>query len=127
MAYTLRIPESSVYGKKKFVNKKGNTECVEFVQQVTGAPTTLAWRNGIKVKDASQGAIPRGLQLLRSTEMENTRPTLRGDMRLYIFHTTNKGLRCSISGTIRAKCRLERYTLIALKEQSEATMGTLSM
>ncbi len=53
MAYTLRIPESSVYGKKKFVNKKGNTECVEFIQQATGAPATLAWRKGIKVKDAS--------------------------------------------------------------------------
>ncbi len=60
MAYTLRIPESSVYGKKKFVNKKGNTECVEFIQQATGAPATLAWRKGIKVKDASHGAIPRG-------------------------------------------------------------------
>lgn len=60
MAYTLRIPESSVYGKKKFVNKKGNTECVEFVQQATGAPATLTWRKGIKVKGASVGAIPRG-------------------------------------------------------------------
>lgn len=60
MAYTLRVPKSSVYGKKKFVNKNGNTECVEFVQQATGAPSTLAWRKGVKVKGASHGAIARG-------------------------------------------------------------------
>lgn len=58
--FRLKIPESDVYGKGKFVNSKGNTECVEFIRQATGAPPTAAWRKGLKVSEAARGAIPRG-------------------------------------------------------------------
>jgi endonuclease I len=44
----------------KYKNAKGNTECVEFVRQATGAPQTKDWKKGIKVSDAKPGEIARG-------------------------------------------------------------------
>jgi hypothetical protein len=60
MPYRLRIAENDVFGKGKFKNAKGNTECVEFVRQTTGAPPTSTWKRGQKVADALIGSIPRG-------------------------------------------------------------------
>ena len=60
MPYKLFIAETDVFGKAKFANSKGNTECVEFVRQATGAPKTTDWRKGIRVSDAKSGEIPRG-------------------------------------------------------------------
>lgn len=60
MPYKLIIAETDVFGKAKFVNAKGNTECAEFVQQATGAPRTADWRKGLRVSDAKSGEIPRG-------------------------------------------------------------------
>jgi len=60
MAYTLRIPESATLGPKKFVNSHGRTECVEFVRQATGAPSTPAWQQGTRIKMAQPGSIKRG-------------------------------------------------------------------
>jgi hypothetical protein len=41
-----------------FVNDKGNHECVEFVRQSTGAPSSRSWRPGRQVKGAKD--IPLG-------------------------------------------------------------------
>lgn len=41
-----------------FVNQKLNHECVEFVRQTTGAPSTKNWRPGAKVRGTP--GIPRG-------------------------------------------------------------------
>jgi hypothetical protein len=60
MPYKLIIAEADVLGKAKFVNDKGNTECVEFVRQAAAAPKTTAWRKGVRVADAKAGDIPRG-------------------------------------------------------------------
>jgi hypothetical protein len=60
MPYKLIIAEADVLGKAKFVNDKGNTECVEFVRQAAAAPKTTAWRKGVRVADAKAGEIPRG-------------------------------------------------------------------
>jgi len=60
MTYKLNVGEDDVYGKGKYVNAKGNTECVVFVQQAAGAPPTASWRRGQRVEDALPGAIPRG-------------------------------------------------------------------
>jgi hypothetical protein len=60
MSFTLNVPEKDVLGKGKYKNPNGNTECAVFVQRATGAPNTALWRNGIKVKDAKAGDIPRG-------------------------------------------------------------------
>lgn len=60
MSYKLKVKESAVSGKKKYVNAKGNTECVVFVQQAAGAPVTTKWARGIQVKAASSTKIPRG-------------------------------------------------------------------
>jgi hypothetical protein len=60
VSYKLRVPEKDVFGKAKYVNAKGNAECVEFVRQATGAPQTLIWKMGKKVSDAKLGEIVRG-------------------------------------------------------------------
>jgi hypothetical protein len=60
MTYKLLIAEADVLGKAKFVNDKGNTECVEFVRQAAGAPKSTEWRKGVRVGQAKAGEIPRG-------------------------------------------------------------------
>jgi hypothetical protein len=44
-----------------YVNAKKNHECVEFVRQVTGAPSTKAWRPGIRIKGSL--GIPEGVAI----------------------------------------------------------------
>lgn len=60
MSYRLQISEQDVFGKGKFKDKKGNTECVEFIRQATGAPPTNMWQRGVKVGDMKPGQILRG-------------------------------------------------------------------
>jgi hypothetical protein len=60
MAYRLIIAEANVFGKGKSKNAHGNTECVEFIRQATGAPQTSNWKRGQKVADAKVGSIARG-------------------------------------------------------------------
>ena len=60
MPYKLNISEDDVFGKAKFTNSKGNTECVEFVRQATGAPQTTLWKKGIAIFSATQSSINRG-------------------------------------------------------------------
>ena len=60
MAYKLKLAENDVFGKAKFVNAKGNTECAEFVRQATNAPQTVSWKKGVHVIKAKPGSIPRG-------------------------------------------------------------------
>ncbi len=60
MLYFMKVSEGAVLGPKKYVNKLGNTECVEFVRQVTGAPNTMIWKRGASVKETAAGKILRG-------------------------------------------------------------------
>ncbi len=60
MPYRLKVSEGELFGKSKFVNSKGNTECVELVKQAAGAPQTALWKKGIHVMSSGFGAIPRG-------------------------------------------------------------------
>lgn len=60
MPYKLLVAEKDVFGRSKFANEQGNTECVEFVRQVTGAPQTSTWKQGKKVSTATTTEIPRG-------------------------------------------------------------------
>ena len=60
MSYKMKMNELEVLGKGKFVSAAGKTECAEFVRQVTGAPSTLAWIKGLHVAGAAVGAIERG-------------------------------------------------------------------
>jgi hypothetical protein len=60
MSYRLKVPEKEVFGKGKYVNDKGNCECVEFVRQATDAPGTPSWTMGTKIADAKPGEILRG-------------------------------------------------------------------
>ena len=60
MSYLLKIEESSVFGKKKFANAKGNTECVEFVRQATDVPESPKWIRGRLVRSFKPGELKRG-------------------------------------------------------------------
>ena len=60
MSNKLQVAEQDVFGKGKFTNAKGNTECAEFVRQATGAPQTTTWKQGKKVSGATATDIPRG-------------------------------------------------------------------
>jgi hypothetical protein len=60
MSYKLRVKEAETFGKSKYVNSAGKTECAEFVRQATGAPHTIAWKMGTKVSEAKPGEILRG-------------------------------------------------------------------
>lgn len=60
MSYKLKVPQTDVFGKGKYVNALGKTECVEFIRQTTGAPGTVAWKMGTKISDAKPGEILRG-------------------------------------------------------------------
>ena len=60
MTYLMSLSEKDVLGPKKYVNSKGNNECVEFVRQVTNAPHTTTWKRGSCVKDADIASITRG-------------------------------------------------------------------
>lgn len=54
MAYTCPHPE--LYDGKTI----GTGQCVAFVQQCAGAPTTGVWRQGLKIKGAMIGTISPG-------------------------------------------------------------------
>lgn len=60
MSYKMKLEESTVLGKDKYVNDKGNTECVVFVQQVTDAPGTDKWVRGRLVKALTSDEAERG-------------------------------------------------------------------
>lgn len=51
---------TSTFIDQAYKNAKGNTECAHFVQQVTGAPSTSAWKKGVQVKGAAAGTITPG-------------------------------------------------------------------
>lgn len=44
-----------------YVNEKGDHECVEFIRQTTGAPSTRNWRPGPKVRGRQD--IPKGVAI----------------------------------------------------------------
>jgi hypothetical protein len=61
MPHTLSTPES--YRGRSYSNSEGHTECVEFIQQTLGAPTTKAWGEGSKIRqlaDGEQDPISKG-------------------------------------------------------------------
>ncbi|MFO1253791.1 MAG: BPSL0067 family protein [Inhella sp.] len=60
MSYRLKLAEADVYGKGRFANAQGRTECVEFVRQAAGAAPTATWRAGLHVLTAQGNAIARG-------------------------------------------------------------------
>lgn len=87
MSYKLTIPEKDVFGKAKFVNDEGKTECVEFVRQATGAPETKQWKKGKKVADAVVGEIERGTAIATFDSKGNYPTDLLGKhAAIYLLH-----------------------------------------
>lgn len=92
MPYALKVDETSVYGKEKFANAKGNTECVEFVRQTTDAPETSKWVRGRLVKSFKAGELTKGTAI--ATFDDNGKyPTdgLGRHAAIYLSHD-NKGI-----------------------------------
>ena len=88
MSYRLKIPEQDVFGKGKFKNAAGHTECAEFVRQATGAPATVSWVRGVKVGDAKPGEIPRGTAIATFDEKKKYPKDSRGKhAAIYLTHT----------------------------------------
>jgi hypothetical protein len=88
MSYVMQIEESATAGKNKFVNAKGNTECVEFVRQVTDAPGSPKWVRGKLVKGIKAGELARGTAI--ATFDENGKyPTDSGGRHaaIYLSHS----------------------------------------
>lgn len=89
MSYQLQIGENEVFGKKKFVNAKGNTECVEFVRQATNAPQTTKWVRGRLVKSFSSGELPRGTAIATFDDNGNyPTDTLGRHAAIYLSHNS---------------------------------------
>ncbi|WP_227245139.1 BPSL0067 family protein [Paraburkholderia caribensis] len=45
------------YAGQRFLNDRGNAECVEFIRQALGAPQTMKWREGQKIVRLADGAL----------------------------------------------------------------------
>jgi hypothetical protein len=112
MRYKLQLDENDVLGQKQFANAAGNTECVEFVRQTTGAPHTILWVKGESVLYARFGSIPRGTAI--ATFDSNGRYPVDGKGKhaaVYLSHTSTsifvldqwKAQGCVRARTIRAK------------------------
>jgi hypothetical protein len=87
MSYRLQKAEQDVFGKNKFTNASGKTECVEFIRQATGAPATANWRKGVKIADSKPGQIQRGTAIA-TFDASGKYPTdgLGKHAAIYLFH-----------------------------------------
>ena len=88
MPYFIKVKESDVAGPKKYTNERGNTECVEFVRQVTLAPGTTLWKQGASIKTAAIGTISRGTAI--ATFDDNGKYPVDGKGKhaaIYLSHT----------------------------------------
>lgn len=90
MSYKLKVSESAVLGKGKYANAKGNTECVEFIQQAADAPATPQWKRGKKVSEAKAGEIARGTAIA-TFDSNGKYPTdgLGKHAAIYLSHDAN--------------------------------------
>ena len=88
MVYTMKVAEADVFGQNKYVNALGNTECVEFVRQVTNAPQTSAWRQGKKISEACSAGVVRGTAIA-TFDASGKYPTdnLGKHAAIYLSHT----------------------------------------
>lgn len=92
MPYTLQIDQNSVYGKGKFVNAKGHTECVEFVRQATSAPQTSKWVRGRLVKSLKPGELAPGTAIATFDDHGKYPTDNLGRHAAIYLGTTDKGI-----------------------------------
>ena len=91
MSYKLQVAEKDVFGKGKFSNAKGNTECAEFVRQATGAPQTTTWKQGKKVSEATATEIPRGTAIATfDTNQKYPTDSLGRHAAIYLDHNAQR-------------------------------------
>jgi hypothetical protein len=90
MAYKMRITESEAIGKSYLSPLTGETECVAFIQQTTGAPITKLWKKGSKIAGAISGSIPSGTAIATFDAMGNyPTDTLGKHAAIYLTHDLN--------------------------------------
>ncbi|WP_185969770.1 MULTISPECIES: BPSL0067 family protein [Rhizobium] len=88
MAYLLQISEADVFGRGRFANAKGNTECVEFVRQATGAPQTASWHPGRRVMECGSDEIARGTAIATFADGKyNVTDDLGQHAAIYLSHS----------------------------------------
>jgi hypothetical protein len=61
--YQLQLDESEVGAPYQFTDEHGETQCVAFARQASGAPPAVTWLAGQKVWGAPEGSIPRGTMI----------------------------------------------------------------
>ena len=87
MSFRLKVSENDVVGKDKYVDGKGNTECVAFVCQATGAPAVHLWKRGVKVMSSKANEISRGTAIATFDESGKYPTDARGKHgAIYLYH-----------------------------------------
>jgi len=90
--YLLKVDQNAVYGKKKYVNEKGNTECVEFIRQTTDAPATTKWVRGRLVRSFKPGELASGTAIA-TFDSKGKYPTDKlGKHAAIYLRTTDEGI-----------------------------------
>lgn len=89
MPYPMKVQEGDMHQARRYVNAQGNTECVEFVRQVTGLLPTPHWKPGTKISQATMGSIARGTAI--ATFVDGKYPTdhLGKHAAIYLSHDKN--------------------------------------
>ena len=92
MSYLLTVKESEIKidVKDAYKNASGKTECAYFVQQVTNAPSTTAWKVGKNVLEASPGTIPRGTAIATFVNGQYPNDDLGKHAAIYLSHDKNE-------------------------------------
>lgn len=86
MAYACAVEENSIENKS-FNNANNESQCVELVKQICGAPATAGWRKGVNVMEADAGTIQKFVGI--ATFDQNGR--YHGHAAVYISHS-EKGI-----------------------------------
>lgn len=95
MPFIIDVDKVQLNVEDAYKNKKGNTECVAFVQMAPlkskgYVPVTSEWRKGLYVKEAKSDEIAKGTVI--ATFDENGKyPTERRHAAVYISHN-DKGI-----------------------------------
>lgn len=95
MPFQIQVDKVQLNVEEAYKNKKGNTECVTFVQQVPlvgggSVPNTTTWRAGSYVKDCASGDIAKGT-VIATFDENGVYPLTTRHAAMYVSHD-DKGI-----------------------------------
>lgn len=85
MAYQTTVDLNAFEGERSYKNKKGEHQCVVFVQGVTGAVPTAQWTRGKRVLDTQPGEIPAGT-VIATFDANGKYPLTARHAAIYVSH-----------------------------------------